>query len=76
MLSKHLDRKTYSERWVVDDDDLKGLFKVLAKAAELNPAYRDFYDIALLTVSILFQDKSIDKWTNFMLEFDQAIGAV
>lgn len=76
MLAKHLDKKTFAERWVVDLDDLAGLRKVLSVAVEhhRNDKFYLLFLGAKLILDILFQETSIDTWPKVLLEFNQALG--
>ena len=78
MLSRHFDRKTYSERWVVDSDDAIGLKKALNVAVEHHRGDKFYllYLGAKLAVDILLGEHSVDKWGDFLREFEDAIGVV
>ena len=78
MLSRHLDKHTFSERWVIDSDDAIGLKKVLKVAVEhhRDDEYHQLYLGALLAVEVLLGEHSVDKWGDFLREFEDAIGIV
>lgn len=78
MLAKHLDQKTFAERWVIDKDDLIGLKKVFEHAANLHreDGFYPFYLGFSLGLDSLFQDDSIESWPRVFLEFEQALGIV
>ena len=80
-LCKYRPQRTYDAQYILEENDVRGLLKKLGEAVdrmgEEGLASTRFYAGAYLGFKTLFEcaerDGGIDKWTDFMCLFEQAI---
>lgn len=80
-LCKFRPRRTYDAQYLFDQNDVRGLMKVLDQAVyemgEAGIASTAYYAGAKLALSTLFEcaerDGEVDMWTDFMRSFEAAL---
>ena len=80
-LCKHRPKRTYDEQYIIEQNDVNGLLKMLDAAvgalAEEGDAAVHLYAGAYLGFKTMFEcaqrDGCVDMWTDFLAEFEKEI---